>query len=62
MFAGSSYAEGLTRLDPGDAVLMYSDGITEAESPDGTPFDEAGLERTLAPTRPRPPERWDERC
>jgi len=27
---------------------MYSDGITEAESPDGTPFDEAGLERTLA--------------
>jgi serine phosphatase RsbU (regulator of sigma subunit) len=27
---------------------MYSDGITEAESPDGLPFDEAGLERTLA--------------
>jgi serine phosphatase RsbU (regulator of sigma subunit) len=27
---------------------MYTDGITEAESPDGTPFDEAGLERTLA--------------
>ena len=27
---------------------MYSDGLTEAESPDGQPFDEAGLERTLA--------------
>ena len=33
---------------PGDALLMYSDGLTEAESPDGQPFDEAGLERTLA--------------
>jgi sigma-B regulation protein RsbU (phosphoserine phosphatase) len=48
MFEGSTYEEGLIRLDPGDAVLMYSDGITEAESPDGQPFDEAGLERTLA--------------
>ena len=48
MFEGSTYEEGLTRLDPGDAVMMYSDGITEAESPDGQPFDEAGLERTLA--------------
>ena len=34
--------------NPGDALVMYSDGITEAESPDGQPFDEAGLERTLA--------------
>ena len=32
----------------GTALLMYSDGLTEAESPDGEPFDEAGLERTLA--------------
>ena len=35
-------------MNPGDALLMYSDGLTEAESPDGQPFDEAGLERTLA--------------
>ena len=35
-------------MNPGDALLMYSDGMTEAESPDGVPFDEAGLERTLA--------------
>ncbi len=27
---------------------MYSDGITEAEDPDGRPFEEAGLERTIA--------------
>ena len=29
-------------------LVMYSDGITEAEDPTGEPFDEAGLERTLA--------------
>ncbi len=48
MFEGSTYEEADVQLNPGDALLMYSDGITEAESPDGQPFDEAGLERTLA--------------
>lgn len=48
MFEGSTYQAGELQLHPGDALLMYSDGITEAESPDGRPFDEAGLERTLA--------------
>jgi serine phosphatase RsbU (regulator of sigma subunit) len=48
MFEGSTYEPGEVQLNPGDALLMYSDGITEAESPDGQPFDEAGLERTLA--------------
>lgn len=48
MFEGSTYDAGEVHLRPGDALLMYSDGLTEAESPDGEPFDEAGLERTLA--------------
>lgn len=48
MFEGSTYQAGELHLEPGDALLMYSDGMTEAESPDGRPFDEAGLERTLA--------------
>jgi serine phosphatase RsbU (regulator of sigma subunit) len=48
MFEGSTYESGELQLHPGDALLMYSDGLTEAESPDGQPFDEAGLERTLA--------------
>ena len=48
MFEGSTYESGELHLHPGDALLMYSDGLTEAESPDGVPFDEAGLERTLA--------------
>jgi serine phosphatase RsbU (regulator of sigma subunit) len=32
------------RLDPGDLVLMFTDGITEATTRDGRPF---GLERAL---------------
>ena len=48
MFAGSTYEAGEVHMNPGDALLLYSDGLTEAESPDGLPFDEAGLERTLA--------------
>jgi len=48
MFPGSTYEAGEAQMNPGDALLLYSDGITEAESPDGQPFDEAGLERTLA--------------
>ena len=48
MFDGSTYDAGHARLEPGDALVMYSDGITEAEDPAGIAFDEAGLERTLA--------------
>lgn len=47
MFEGSTYEEGRTALAPGDALIMYSDGITEAEAPDGTPFDEIGIEHTI---------------
>lgn len=48
LFEGSTYESGHIRLEPGDALVMYSDGITEAEDPAGVPFDENGLERTLA--------------
>lgn len=41
------YSEALLALAPGDLLLAYSDGITEAESPAGASFDEEGL-RVLA--------------
>ena len=43
MFDNSQYTAQRARLEPGDLLVLYSDGITEAESPDGTPFDEEGL-------------------
>ncbi len=48
MFEGATYEAGYAHLEPGDSLVAYSDGITEAEDPTGEPFDEAGLERTLA--------------
>ena len=48
MFEGTSYEVQTTRLDAGDLLVMYSDGITEAETPAGAPFDESGLEGVIA--------------
>jgi len=38
---------GERRLDPGDALALYTDGITEAFSPDGEEYGEARLVETL---------------
>jgi phosphoserine phosphatase RsbU/P len=51
MFDGSTYAAGHAMLAPGDLLAVYSDGITEAESPAGRPFDDVGLETALKANR-----------
>jgi hypothetical protein len=48
MFEGSTYGSAETVLTGGDTLVLYSDGITEAEDPDGCPFEEAGLEQVIA--------------
>jgi phosphoserine phosphatase RsbU/P len=48
MFDGSVYGSAETTLNPGDTLVLYSDGITEAEDPNGHPFEEAGLERIMS--------------
>ena len=48
MFEGSTYEAVTTRVDHGDLLVLYSDGITEAENPAGQPFEETGLERFVA--------------
>ena len=40
-----------TPIDPGDVLLLVTDGILEAQAPDGTPF---GLDRTIAILRQSP--------
>jgi sigma-B regulation protein RsbU (phosphoserine phosphatase) len=47
MSEGSSYQAGRLLLGSGDVIALYSDGITEAENPEGHPFDEEGLERVI---------------
>jgi phosphoserine phosphatase RsbU/P len=47
MFEGSTFDAVDTRVEPGELLVLYSDGITEAEDPQGAPFEEAGLEQVL---------------
>jgi phosphoserine phosphatase RsbU/P len=50
MFEHSRYHTGSTAIQPNELIAIYSDGITEAEDPNGRPFDEAGLENVLKST------------
>ena len=44
LLPGAVYEEGELVLDPGDLLLLYTDGITESESPEGEEF---GLDRLI---------------
>lgn len=43
----TTYDEHVFYLQPGDHLLMYTDGVTDTFSPDGEPFGEARLLQTL---------------
>ena len=43
----AGYTSGETCLQPGDLLVMYSDGITEAEDEGNRPFEESGLQRIV---------------
>ena len=43
MFEQASYTAGTARLEVGDVLVMFSDGVMEAENAAGEPFDEAGV-------------------
>ena len=47
MFEASTFQAVHTSLSPGETLVLYSDGITEAEDPAGQPFEESGLELVL---------------
>ena len=47
MFEGSVFGASHTVLQPGETLVLYSDGITEAENPSGLPFEETGLEMVI---------------
>ena len=55
------YRDGRVRLRPGDEVLLYTDGATEARKPDGTFFGEIGLRDTVVRNIDAPVEELPER-
>jgi sigma-B regulation protein RsbU (phosphoserine phosphatase) len=46
-FPDAQYTEATVSLSPGDVLGFYTDGVTEALSPEGEEFGENGLEATI---------------
>ncbi len=55
-FSDISYRDGRVNFEPGDSLLLYTDGTTEARAPSGAFFGEQGLRdmvmRECAPGKP----------
>lgn len=47
LFLGTEYRVGEVTLQPGDTIVLYSDGVTEAGIEKGKEFGEARLEATI---------------
>jgi serine phosphatase RsbU (regulator of sigma subunit) len=47
MFEDATYSAGTVELATGDVLVMYSDGITEAENTFDQPFDESGVQSVV---------------
>jgi len=47
----AAYHEGQARLDPGDLLVLYTDGVTEAVTPDGAFFGEERFVRRVTDHR-----------
>lgn len=48
LLPGATYAPGEASLDPGDTLVVYSDGYTEAEDPNGEEFGQDRLADVVA--------------
>lgn len=47
MFEEAEYHAARATLAPGDALVLYSDGLTEAENAAGAPFDDSGVDAVI---------------
>jgi sigma-B regulation protein RsbU (phosphoserine phosphatase) len=50
----ATYEEGSVQLDPGDVLVLYTDGVPDAVRPDGQRFGMDRLQRTVLDHRDRP--------
>ncbi len=56
MFDHAKYQTARVVIEPGDLLVLYSDGISEAENASGRPFDQTGIETVIAAQAERDPE------
>ena len=43
ILADQRWETGTVTMEPGDTLMLYTDGVTEAMNPEGTMLEEAGL-------------------
>ena len=55
MFDHAAYEASHVTIEPGDVLVLYTDGITEAENRAGLAFEDAGLQAVIARTSERDP-------
>jgi sigma-B regulation protein RsbU (phosphoserine phosphatase) len=56
MFAAATFADAEIVLQPGDALILYTDGINEAQNLAGEPFGSARLVQLILETGARSPQ------
>lgn len=56
LFGGMAYASTEVALAPGERLLLYSDGIVEAQDEDGRQLGSSGLAAVLEESRTEPPQ------
>jgi serine phosphatase RsbU (regulator of sigma subunit) len=54
LIEGSAYAPAEARLEPGELLVLFTDGFTEAENPDGEEFGQERLREVCTQNRDRP--------
>ena len=54
LFVDAMWEETRVALEAGDLLLIYSDGVTDAQSPAGPFFDQGGIEAVLRDHHSRP--------
>jgi sigma-B regulation protein RsbU (phosphoserine phosphatase) len=50
----ASWQQKILKFSPGDVLVMYTDGITEAHNPQGAFFSESRLQDSLRANQERP--------
>lgn len=56
VFDAAEYADGSVRMAPGDRLVLFTDGITEATGGDGDDFGDARLVERIVADRALPPQ------
>jgi sigma-B regulation protein RsbU (phosphoserine phosphatase) len=54
LFSGATYSDEDTRLEPGDVLVVYSDGVTEALNLAGDEYGDARLAEVTTAHRAAP--------